>query len=76
MLFSQYFSFLGQYHSTNAPDTFIYQRWYTVFSSSISVSTASIILPKLYTHAFICTSLLPEGQKGEAGEPAKNKAIF
>ena len=54
MLFSQYFSFTCQYHSTNAPYSFIHlpPTLYNVFSPSTSVSPVSIIPPVPHTHSF------------------------
>ena len=51
---SQYFSLPCQYHSTNAPYTFIHlpPTLYNGFSPSTSVSPVSNIPPMLYTHSF------------------------
>jgi len=74
---SQHFSFPCQYHSTNAPYSFIHlpPTLCNVFLPVLQF-LLSFIPPMLHTHAFIYTSLLPEGQTGEAWEPSKSKAIL
>jgi len=54
-LFSQYFSFSCQYHSTNAPHSFIYipPTLYDVFLPLLQFSLVSIIPPMLHTHSLI-----------------------
>jgi len=53
--FSQYFSFPCQYHSTNAPYSFIYipPTLYDVFFPLLRFSRVSIIPPMLHTHSLI-----------------------
>jgi len=53
--FSQYFSFPCQYHSTNAPYSFIHlpSTLYDVFLPVLQVSHVSIIPPMLHTHSVI-----------------------
>jgi hypothetical protein len=71
MFLSQYFSFPCQYHSTNAPYSFIHlpQTLYNVslpvlqFPLSVSFHQCSSLI-------FIYMLLLPEGQRGEAWEPS------
>src|SRR5215470_6948810 len=55
MFFSQYFSFPCQYHSTNAPYSFIHlpPTLYNVFLPVLQFSPVSIIPPMLHTHSFI-----------------------
>ena len=55
MFFSKYFSFPCQYHSTNAPYTFIHlpSTLYDVFLPVLQVSPVSIIPPMLHTHSVI-----------------------
>jgi hypothetical protein len=73
MFFSQYFSFPCQYHSTNAPYSFIHlpPTLYSVslpvlqFPLSVSFHQCSILI-------FIYMLLLPEGQTGESRKPFGN----
>ena len=53
MFFSRYFNFPCQYHSTNAPYTFIHllPMLYKVFPPSTSVSPVSIIPPMRLIHS-------------------------
>ena len=55
MLFSQYFSFPCQYHSTIAPYSLIHlpPTLYNVFLPVLQFSPVSIIPPLLHTHSFI-----------------------
>src|SRR5215475_14303881 len=55
MFFSQHFSFPCQYHSTNAPYSFIHlpPTLYNVFLSVLQFSPVSIIPPLLHTHSSI-----------------------
>ena len=77
MFFSQYCSFPCQYHSTNAPYSFIHlpPTLYNVFLPvlqfplSVSFHQCSILI-------FIYMLHLPEGQKGEVCKPSKNQWNF
>jgi len=55
MFSSQYISFPCQYHSTNAPHSFIHlpPTLYNVFLPVLQFSPVSIIPPMLHTHSFI-----------------------
>jgi hypothetical protein len=55
MFLSQYFSFPSQYHSTNAPYSFIHlpSTLYNVFLLVLRFSPVSISPPLLHTHSFI-----------------------
>jgi hypothetical protein len=55
MFFSQYFSFPCQYHSANAPYSFIHlpPTLYNVFLPVLQLYPVSIIPPMLHTHSFI-----------------------
>ena len=55
MFFSEYFSFPSQYHSTNAPYSFIRlpPTQYNVFLPVLQFSPVSIIPTMVHTHSFI-----------------------
>jgi hypothetical protein len=59
MFFSQYFSSPCQYHSTNAPYSFIHlpPRLYNIFLPVLQFSPVSMIPPMLHTHFHLNSTL-------------------
>jgi hypothetical protein len=76
MFLSQYFSFPCQYHSTNAPYSFIHLPP-TLYNVSLPVLlfSLSVSFHQCFILIFIYTLLLTGGQTGEAWEPSKNKDL-